>query len=151
MIHEIAHVGITVSDIKRSIAFYRDILGLTYVGSITMEGTAADVLFNQEHCVAEIAYLNGSGRLPAPPIELIQFVSGSVKRELPSLHQTSISEICLKVEDIDAIYKELKDKQVEFLSPPQFFDFSLQGFGKSKAVYLKDPDGIILEFMEYLD
>ena len=33
---------------------------------------------------------------------------------------------------------------------PQFFDFTSDGFGKSKAVYFKDNDGIILELMEYL-
>lgn len=151
MIKEIAHVGITVSDMKKSIEFYRDVLGLTYVGSITMEGAATDLLFNREHCVADVAYLNGSDQLLAPPIELIQFVSGNVSREPSSLHKTSISEICFRVEDMDAVYQELKSKNVEFLSPPQFFDFSQQGFGKSKAVYLKDPDGIILEFMQYLD
>ncbi len=40
---------------------------------------------------------------------------------------------------------------MEFLSDPQYFDLSSQGFGKSKAVYLKDPDGIVLELMECID
>ncbi len=31
---------------------------------------------------------------------------------------------------------------------PQLFDFTKYGFGKSKALYFKDPDGIILELME---
>ena len=38
MIGRIYHVGLTVSDIDRSIAFYRDILGLEFQGEIFMEG-----------------------------------------------------------------------------------------------------------------
>lgn len=38
MLNEIVHIGITVSDMERSISFYRDILGLEYKGELMMEG-----------------------------------------------------------------------------------------------------------------
>lgn len=38
MIGRIYHVGLTVSDLDRSVAFYRDILGLAFQGEIFMEG-----------------------------------------------------------------------------------------------------------------
>ena len=38
MVGRIYHVGLTVSDLDRSIAFYRDILGLEFQGEIFMEG-----------------------------------------------------------------------------------------------------------------
>ena len=151
MIHEITHIGITVSDIDRSTAFYRDVLGLELVGSITMEGDETDRLFQIKNCIAKIAYLNGSKGSIAPPIELIQFVSEDCDINTPDLRRTSISEICFRVENIDKVYRELKAKGVEFLSEPQLFDFRKDGFSKSKAVYFKDPDGVILELMEYLD
>ena len=151
MIHEITHIGVTVSDIERSIAFYRDVLELEFVGSITMEGKETDRLFQIKNCVAKIAYLNGSKGSLAPPIELIQFVSEYCKIDTPTLRKTSISEICFRVEDIDKVYRDLKAKGVEFLSEPQIFDFRKDGFSKSKAVYFRDPDGVILELMEYLD
>ena len=37
MVGRIYHVGLTVSDLDKSIAFYRDILGLKYQGEIMME------------------------------------------------------------------------------------------------------------------
>lgn len=151
MIGEITHVGVTVSDIERSISFYRDVLGLRLISSVTMEGKETDRLFAREHCVVKLAYLSGSDQLLAPPIELIQFVGDGCVKEAADLHKTSISEICLRVDDIDAVYRTLRSKNVEFLSEPQPFDFSKQGLGKSKAVYFKDPDGIILELMEYLE
>lgn len=63
---------------------------------------------------------------------------------------TSISELCFYTDDIDAVYEKLIENNVECLSKPQYFDFSSQGFGKSKAFYFRDPDGIILEMMQPL-
>ena len=151
MIHEVTHIGITVSDIERSTTFYRDVLGLEFIGSVTMKGDETDRLFQIKNCVAKIAYLNGSKGSLAPPIELIQFVSEDCEIDTPALRKTSISEICFRVENIDKVYSDLKSKGVEFLSEPQLFDFRKDGFSKSKAVYFKDPDGVILELMEYLD
>ena len=53
---------------------------------------------------------------------------------------------CFRVENIDKVYRDLKAKGVEFLSEPQLFDFRKDGFSKSKAVYFRDPDGVILGF-----
>ncbi len=150
MIHEVTHIGITVRSLETSVAFYRDVLGLRFVGELTMQGEETDKLFCSTNCEVKIAYLNGSEELLAPPIELIQFQSEECQAEEPSLKRTSISEICFRVEDIEEVYANLKSKGVEFLSEPQFFDFTKDGFTKSKAVYFKDPDGIILELMQYI-
>lgn len=45
MLNEIMHIGITVSDMERSIAFYKDVLGLDYQGELMMEGPETDALF----------------------------------------------------------------------------------------------------------
>lgn len=151
MLNEIMHVGITVSDMNKSIAFYRDILGLSFQGELLMEGKETDLLFGRENCKVRVAYLNGSDSMMAPPVELIQFIGGEAEKTSSDLHKTSISEICFKVTNIDEEYKKLIKHGVECLSEPQFFDFTDSGFGKSKALYFKDPDGIILELMETID
>ncbi len=148
MISNILHVGLTVSDLDKSIKFYRDILGLKFIGEIFMEGKETDILFARENCKARIAYFNGSDNMFAPPIELIQFVEDAATPNIADLHKISISEVCFKVDDIDAVYKHFVDNNVECLSEPQPFDFTAYGFGKSKAIYFKDPDGIILELIE---
>lgn len=43
MLNEIVHIGITVSDMERSISFYRNILGLEYKGELMMEGPETDM------------------------------------------------------------------------------------------------------------
>ena len=42
MVGRIYHVGLTVSDLDKSMAFYRDILGLKYQGEIMMVGEETD-------------------------------------------------------------------------------------------------------------
>lgn len=148
MLKNILHVGLTVTNMDKSIAFYRDVLGLNFKGEMLMEGKETDLLFAKENCKVRIAYLNGSDDIMAPPIELLQFLDDSTIKDASSLNKTSISEVCFMVNDIDAAYKHLIDNGVECLSEPQEFDFRNYGFSKSKAIYFKDPDGIILELIE---
>ena len=145
---QIYHVGLTVSNLDQSIAFYRDILGLAFQGEILMEGKATEVLFQKPGCKARVAYLNGSKQLHMPPIELIQFIDDECKQEPADLFKTSISEFCFYTDDIMRVYHHLKKHHVTCLSEPQFFDFSSSNLGKSYAFYFKDIDGIILEVMQ---
>lgn len=147
MISSVIHIGITVTDIERSVAFYRDVLGFDYQGELLMEGKETDILFQKEGCKARVAYLNPD-RYKGAQVELIQFVSHDVEKQSTDLFRTSISEICFSTDDIDGEYKRLCSEGVEFLSGPKEFDFSNYGFGKSKAVYFRDPDGNILELIE---
>ena len=150
MVGRIYHVGLTVSDLDRSVIFYRDILGLEFQGEILMVGEETDKMFHKKNCKARVAYLNGSKNMEAPPVELIQFVDDAVNNVQSDLFTTSISELCFYTDDIDSVYKNLIENNIECLSEPQYFDFTAQGFGKSKAFYFKDPDGIILEMMQPL-
>lgn len=148
MIGKVAHIGLTVSDIEKSIEFYKNILGLKFQGKMIMEGENAERLFNIKDCKVRVAYLNGSEEINTPPIELIQFEKDTILSEGIKLNKVSISEVCFSVSDIEKVYDDLSNKGVEFLSKPQYFDLRDQGFGESKAVYFKDPDGIILELIE---
>lgn len=150
MLNGIAHVGLTVTDLERSVRFYRDILGLSYLGNMDMDGPETEALFQRKGCKAKIAYLSGNRELTAPPIELIQFVGQEPERQTASLFRTSISELCFATDNIDRDYRRLQEAGVEFLSTPQSFDSTRYGFGKSRAVYLRDPDGIILELLQPL-
>ena len=150
MVGQIFHVGLTVSDLKRSIAFYRDVLGLYFLGEILMEGPETEKMFGRKGCKARVAYLNAFEQSDLPPVELIQFEDEAAAVVQSNLFSTSISELCFFTDDIEETYQQLCDQNVECLSEPQYFDFSNKGFGKSKAFYFRDPDGIILEMMQPL-
>lgn len=151
MVGQIYHVGLTVSNLERSLHFYRDVLGLEYQGQLLMEGKETETMFQRTNCKARVAYLNGSEMLHMPPVELIQFVEEEITCKSMDLFSTSISELCFLVEDAEQVYQMLMEQGVECLSAPQEFDFRQAGFGRSKAFYFRDPDGIILEIMQPLD
>ena len=151
MINEIMHVGVTVSNMDNSIKFYRDVLGLEFIGEILMEGKETNLLFGKKNVKARVAYLNGGKDIMCPPVELIQFLNEDCIKDPARLDKTSISEICFRVDDNDKVYKHLILNNVECLSSPQSFDFTASGFGKSKAIYFKDPDGIIFELMQKVE
>lgn len=149
MFTSVAHIGLTVSDLDRSVAFYRDILGMTLLGEMQMNGPESTQLFQREGCSARVAYLKTADP-GAPLTELIQFTDQPAVPGRPDLFTTSISELCFSVADIDAEYRRLLALGVDFLSPPQTFDSRDYGFGVSRAVYFRDPDGNILELIQPL-
>ncbi len=142
----IAHIGLTVIDLERSVAFYKDVLKLDYVGEMTMQGRETDLLFADDNLTVRVAYLKT--KQGGPEVELIQFVNKEIAQDRASLFKTSISELCFEVDDIDKWFAHLQAHGVEILSKPQLFDSTNYGFGKSKAIYFKDPDGIILELIQ---
>ena len=151
MLKEVMHIGLTVNDLDKSIEFYRDVLGLDFIGELVMHGNETDILFGKHNASCKVAYLNGNDNIMCPPIELIEFVNKSKEYNRSNLFLPSISEICFRVDNLDAEYKRLVALGVQFLSEPQLFDFTSYGFSKSKAVYFYDINGIILELMETID
>ncbi len=148
MLNQVVHIGLTVSDLEKSKHFYGDILGLDYVGELLMEGRATDALFGHPSSNCRVVYYKDMTHPEGPAIELLHFENIEVEKHETSLQTTSVSEVCFTVEDCWAEYRRLKDLGVEFISEPQEFDFSDSGFGKSIAVYFKDPDGIIIELIQ---
>lgn len=138
------HTSFTVSDIERSIVFYRDMLGLELVTTLrlrepwiaTMTGfgqadlkIAALRLGPGEHILELIEYVNPCGAASAP----------HPTNDIASAH------LCFAVEDIHAEYERLTAAGVEFRSVPQAIGGEP---GNGWAVYFRDPDGIPLELSQ---
>ncbi len=140
------HVGLTVSDIERSIVFYRDVLGMTlvrrrprvdadYVGRQTgYAGVALSVASFQvspecRQTLEVVQYLNHEG----PPIELATNRAGS-------------SHLCLLVSDFHACHAELTAKGVAFKSDPVTITSGPNQGGV--VIYLSDPDGYTIELFQ---
>jgi catechol 2,3-dioxygenase-like lactoylglutathione lyase family enzyme len=141
----IHHVGLTVSDIERSIRFYRDALGLTLV---RRRRTAAGYIGRQTGCpgaeleVASFQVRSGGG----PSLELVQYVSHSGAANEPGTHRVGSAHLCFHVDDIHTAYELLRQQGVCFKTPPIEITSGPNqgGFG----VYLSDPDGFTLELFQ---
>ena len=140
------HVAITVSDMNRSLQFYRDQLGLVQQSSHDLEGPVISRMAGKGKVRMKVV------RLVCPQtteiqIDLQQYLEPTGKRSDSELGDVANSHVSIEVEDIDKAYTELKARGVEFFSPPVEFD--LEAEGKILCVFFKDPDGYVLELTEY--
>jgi len=150
MLGAVAHIGITVKDMDRALRFYRDLLGLKVLGDITVASEELDRVTQEKGAKLRAVYLRSGEDLTGPPLELLHFMEPAGEAGVPYARLTNlgITEVAFWVKDIEKTHEELRARGVEFYSAPQLFD--IEGYGRVKAVYFRDPDGTTLELMQSL-
>jgi catechol 2,3-dioxygenase-like lactoylglutathione lyase family enzyme len=137
----IHHVGITVGQLDRSLAFYRDLLGLSVIGISDDEDVAAIV--GLPGARARIADLDaGDGQL----IELLEYGSASASGRAPGPDAAGGCHLCLQVGDLRSALSRLAG--AGFLPMGEPAELSGGVWQDCTAVYLRDPDGVIVELIE---
>jgi catechol 2,3-dioxygenase-like lactoylglutathione lyase family enzyme len=98
MITGISHVGISVASLERSIAFYRDLLGMSLIQQVPMTGPNYDSIMGLRGTQGRIAVLR-TGDLE---IELLEFKRPAPRSGDPGRHVSDqgISHFAIHVEDI---------------------------------------------------
>jgi catechol 2,3-dioxygenase-like lactoylglutathione lyase family enzyme len=139
-----AHTSFTVSNLERSIAFYRDLLGFEVVKTIRLTDPWIAVMTGFEGADLKVAAL----RLGASDhvLELIEYVAprGAPATMQPT-NDVGSAHVCFAVDDIAVIHDQLSRTGVQFRSRP----VAIGGVrGAGWAVYLRDPDGIPLELAQ---
>jgi glyoxylase I family protein len=144
-IEAVDHVCFTVSNRERSIEFYTALLGTDpiSVGEETAEHAARVVGY--PHVTIRVAWfaLPGTRTL----LELFEYVEppGQVV-DLENYHVGN-GHLALVVDDIKAEYERLANAGATFAhhEPVEAHEEPWRG---TKAIYMRDPDGITIELME---
>ncbi len=144
-IRGIAHLSVTVSDMGRAIAFYRA-LGLSVSEVVHAEGALLDRLTGFLGAQLDMATVEiGDQRL-----ELLQFthpVSGG--GGAPRLCDRGHVHLALLVEDIDHVVTIATQAGFEAVGAIQTVD---EGPNLGiRAVYMADPDGLVIEVLQPAD
>ena len=137
------HTSFTVSDLDRSIAFFRDALGFDVTSKAPRGQALIQAITGVEGADVLIAYVRGPGH----SIELIQYLGPDARDSVwPCPCDTGFSHIAYDVDDIDAAIEASRHHAVEPIGPVVTID---QGPNRGNRVaYLRDPDGITIEFIE---
>jgi catechol 2,3-dioxygenase-like lactoylglutathione lyase family enzyme len=114
------HVSLNVGDRTRSIAWYRDVLGLEQRNEPTED--------------AEPVFMGEFGAC----IALFQAEVQSPERQAES---TGLRHVALTVGDLDRAQEHLRGQGV---------DFRFEDHGTAHSVYFRDPDGHTLELTTYV-
>lgn len=136
------HTSFTVSDLERSVAFYRDILGFEVTSIAPRDPqfiervtgvTGADIL---------VAYV----RAPGHSLELIEYRSPEDRGKVQSRPcDTGFAHVAFDVDDVDAATAAIEKAGVVPINRPQEVN---AGPNKGrKVVYARDPDGVTIELI----
>lgn len=143
------HHGFTVSDLDRSVSFYRDLLGLELVRvSERKDLPSYDTILGYDKVHLNIAIL----RHPVNEfiLELVQYVHPEVEARPQENRYLGASHVAFEVDDVDAMYAQLKKAGFGSINPPT--DVDRDGVVVARAMYALDPDGISIEmFQEFED
>ena len=143
MINGAHHVALATADMDRLLYFYCDQLGLSLLSDGRMEpgdSPEFEAVVGLKGTRVRVAQL-GVGNLR---IEVFEYQEPEPKeQEPPRSCDVGLRHIAFDVTDVDGEYERLKAKGVTFLSAPQ----SIGNHGL-RSVYLRDPDGNIVEFQE---
>ena len=138
------HTGFVVSDMDRSLAFYRDLLGMEVERELAIEGEFFERVHGYPGVKGRLVFLGlGDGR---HSLQLIQYAIPGGGRVAPVERSfVGATHLGIIVDDAERAYAELSARGVEFVNPPAFADATPWGL---RACYLQDPDGNWLELVE---
>ena len=141
-------IGITVADMDRSVAFYRDVLGFERLDDLRVTGEAWDRLYGIDGAQRRVVGM----RLGEERIELVQWLTPRgrpVPRDSRS-HDRWFQHIAIIVSDMDQAHLWLQRHGIERISTaPQRLPDSNPAAGGIRAFYFKDPDGHPLEILQF--
>lgn len=144
IVEAVGAVGMTVSDLARSIAFYRDVLSFTLVKE--EEGMGAPV--EQLEGVFGAHVRRARLELGSEAIVLTQYLAPR-GRPIPGdvrSNDLTFQHVAIVVSDMDRAYARLRAHQVRYVSTaPQTLPQWNQGAAGIRAFYFADPDDHTLE------
>lgn len=140
----ISHFGIQVADLQRSLAFYRDLIGLEVVREAVLDDEVTRALVGYPTAILNVALL----RLPqgAAYLEIIQYEGVAGVPVDAATVNPGTCHLCFHVEDLAATYQRLTEAGVASVSA--VLDLKTQPFVGSKVVYMIDPDGVRVELLD---
>ncbi|MGC2353105.1 MAG: VOC family protein [Candidatus Udaeobacter sp.] len=138
------HTGITVSNLERSLAFWRDVLGLELSHTAHQTGELAQEITGVAGAEIKLAVL----KTPAGhKIELLEYLTPS-DREHADVRPCDVGHVhvALLVDDLDTILEKIAGSGWKAAGEPQTLKMGPNA-GKH-VVYVRDPDGTTIEFMQ---
>ena len=160
MLTKVDHVAFVVKNLDREIEFYRDVLGLELILRRIWDEEYARKMVGIPDAVLDIALLKLPGTEGSPldnngslipgkgdsMLELIEYLhpKGNPVNESPNTPGNA--HIAFLVDNMDEIVARVRAANVDFIGGP--LEVAAGPNLGRKVAYLRDPDGIIVQFMQ---
>jgi lactoylglutathione lyase len=123
----IAHWALKVSDLDRSLTFYRDALGFREMMRLHHDNGDVWLIY-----------------LRITDTQFVELFPGGEGVRAPNRDATAINHICLEVENVDAAAEYLRKIGVKLTTEPKL------GLDGNRQAWFEDPDGNRIELMQML-
>ena len=140
MIRCLSHVALCVSDMERSLEFYRDFIGMEPIMDLDISDDRIRRVLGIAEAKCRIVHL----KLGRAVLELFQYSCPAGENRAAGLHQydQALTHIGFDVSDLDRHVEDLKKKKIEFLGEPVEIRPGVS------VVYFRGPDGEVCEFRQ---
>jgi catechol 2,3-dioxygenase-like lactoylglutathione lyase family enzyme len=145
MTRALDHVCFTVSDLDRSIDFYRAVFQAEPLSQGVETSKHAATVIGYDPIELRFAWFAIPGTETL--LELFEFVQPRTEPASLANHNTGSAHLGLVVDDVETEVRRLAEIGAAFVSstPVAITDGAWKG---SKVIYMRDPDGITVELME---
>jgi len=140
MIKCLKHVALSVSNLEKSLAFYRDLLGMKVLMQLDIEDDRIARVIGVKGAKCKIVHLEaGSGIL-----ELFEYSYPKGSNKARTIHQYDhgLTHFGFEVDDFPLLVQKLKNKGIEFLGEPVEFRPNVW------VTYFYGPDGEVCELRQ---
>ena len=139
------HTGITVSSLERSLAFWRDVLGFELSHTAHQTGEMASEITGVAGAEIKLAVVKTPG---GHKIELLEYIASADRKRHVDFRPCDVGSVhvALIVDDLDAVLSAINVSGWKAAGKPQTLR-SGPNVGK-RVVYVRDPDGTTIEFMQ---
>jgi catechol 2,3-dioxygenase-like lactoylglutathione lyase family enzyme len=138
------HTGITVADIERSLAFWRDVLGFELSHRAHQKGELAEQITGVPGAEILIAVV----KAPGHKIELLEYRAPADRKKTNGLRPCDLGHvhIALTVENLDDLLQTIAASGWKAAGEPQ--TLSVGPNAGKRVIYVRDPGGTTIEFMQ---
>jgi catechol 2,3-dioxygenase-like lactoylglutathione lyase family enzyme len=148
LVKSVETVGMTVSDVDRSVEFFVKVLGFEQVSDVEVHGAEYEKLQGVFGARTRVVRM----KLGEEVIELTEYLAPE-GRPIPSGSRSNdhwFQHIAVVVSDMDKAYQQLRAHKVRHASTgPQTIPASNKAAAGIRAFYFNDPDGHNLEIIYF--
>ena len=139
------HTGISVSNLERSLAFWRDVLGFELSHTAHQTGEMAKEITGVAGAELKLAVLRAPN---GHKIELLEYLAPFDRKKQVSLRPCDVGlvHVALLVDDLNPLLERIAAFGWKAAGKPQTLKTGPNA-GK-RVVYVRDPDGTTIEFMQ---
>ena len=144
MFRSVHHIGVTVADMDRAVAFWERLLGSPARGRAMLDGPNVGTMVGYPGVRIERSWVDLPGGVA---LELLQYLDRDEAPYDPGTAHPGNVHVCLHVDDMDGARAHAVESGARPVSDHPI-DVAAGPLAGARLQYLRDPDGVTIELFQ---